>query len=137
MWLGEYKLGDRLPLNLWVRSSSAPTLPDDPPRAIVSSTSAQVESLLMPVKDQLNETALFFTQVCLDGKYSTGMHLVQYIYQLSSTVTSEIHTFNILGGGDDDGTGIAMEYFSVSPSEYLLVQSDNGNLIRRKNPRLT
>jgi hypothetical protein len=104
MWIGEYTLGDRVPLTLWVRSSDAPTVPDDPVRAIISSATAQVESLLLPITD---------------------------------VVKSELHRFVVLAGGNANGTGIATEYFAVSPSSYILVQNDNGTLIRRKNPSIS
>lgn len=134
-WLGEYKLGDRLPLQLWVRSSDAPTLPDAPPRAIVmSSAGDQIQSKLLPIHDTKSTTALFLSEICLDGKYATGAHVVQFLYTISSVVMSELHRFNITAGGNVNGTGMAMEYFSVSPNEFLLVQNDNGSLIRLRNP---
>lgn len=137
-WLGEYKLGDRLPLVLWVRNGSGvPTLPDDAPRAIVSNDTEMIESKLLPIHDKSNTTALFLSDVNLDGKYDTGNHTVQYLWESNGTVLSAMQYFTILGGGDPQGTGIAMEYFAVNPTKYLLVQSDNGTLVRRKNPRIS
>ena len=137
-WLGEYQQGDRLPITIWVRNASAvPTLPDDPPRAIVYNSTEQVESLLLPIIDTSNATALFHYDINLDGKYGTGWHTLQILYEMSSVLKSEIHDFNILAGGDGNGVGIAMEYFSVSPITYLVVQNDVGQLIRRKNPRVS
>jgi len=137
MWIGEYQLGDLLPVVLWVRSGKTPTLPDAPPRAIIYSSTAQVESFLLPIVDQREETAIFHRQAALDGKYSTGQHVIQLVYAISSVVKAEIHRFNVLPGGNANGTGIAMEYFAVQPIRYLLVQNDSGALIRRKNPVLT
>jgi hypothetical protein len=138
MWIGEYQQGDRLPLVLWARTpAGTPTLPDDSPRAIVSSSTGPVLSKQLPAQDQSNSTALFLSDLNLDGRFGTGLYTVQYIWKISSTVYSSIDTFNILGGGDANGTGIAIEYFSVNPNKFLLVQTDNGTLIRRRNPRIT
>jgi hypothetical protein len=136
-WIGEYQLGDRLPLTLWVRSSDSPTLPDNPPRAIIYSGTKQIENFLLPVVDQPNETALFRTIVNLDGKYSTGKHLVQFIYALSSVIKSEVDSFEILPGGNVNGTGLSMDFFTVNPNRYVLVHTDIGSLVRRKNPMVT
>lgn len=137
-WIGEYQLGDSLPLRIRVTDANgAPTLPDNPPRAIVSSSGGQVESLLLPIRDRSDETAFFQTTVILDGKYETGKHSIQYLFTISGTQKSTLDEFNILPGGDPTGTGIAMEFFGVSPNRFLLVQNDGGQLVKKKNPRIT
>jgi len=125
------------PLQVVCFSGDVITRPDDAPRAIMWDNSGIIESVRMPICDKRNTAGRFRHFINLDGKYSAGHHWVQYMYQISSTVRSKIESFQILGGGNVSGSGISMEYFGRPPNAYVLVQTDGGVLVRRKNPQVT
>lgn len=136
MYAGNYQLGDLYPLQVLCTASDASVLPDDAPRAVVYDNTGVVESTLMPVTDSRNTTGRFHFLVNLDGKYSVGYHWVLYQYYVSSTLHTKLESFEIVAGGDVNGSGISMEYFRRPPNDYVLVQSDTGVLYRRKNPEV-
>lgn len=136
MYLGEKQQGDLLSLQVYTTSSGVGVLPDEPPRAVVIGESGQVESHLLPIDDERNVTGRFLHLVPLDAKYSEGRYWIQYYFQTSGTTVSEIHSFVIVPGGDPKGTGIAMEHFRRPPNDFILLQTDGGFLLRKKNPEV-
>ena len=116
--------------------ATASVEPTDAPRAIVYSTSGIVESRLIPVLDSRNVTGRFWLCIPLDSKYSAGYYWVQYLYVVSGTTKSEIEAFSIRAGGNIRGTGISMEHFRRPPNDYILLQTDGGVLLRKKNPEV-
>ena len=136
-WLGELMIGDLLPgavLCTAVAQDGVPTLPDASPVLTVYSDSGIVESRKIPMDDSRGITGRFRYLFNLDGKYSTGQHWILVQYQISGTVKMEMFGFEIVGGGGVNGTGIACEFFRSTIPDYLIVHTDNGTLLRKRNP---
>lgn len=137
MYLGEFQLGDMLPVSMWCLSGDTPTNPDAIPNVTVWSTTAIVETVSIPIFDQNNITGFFRHLLNLDGKYSTGKHTVISRYTMSGVEKVEKSDFEIIAGGDASGAGIAMEYFRPGIPAYVLYQADTGVLLRKKNPSVS
>lgn len=132
-----YQLGDQIPLSVrTVSSTGVPTEPDAAPRAIVYSSAGIVDSVELPIDDRKNVTGYFRYLYPLSSKYSAGLHTIQLLWKVSGTVYSEIMSFEIAAGGDASGAGIALEYFRAPAASYVLYQTDQGELKKKKNPRV-
>jgi hypothetical protein len=136
MYRGEFQLGDLLSLQLQTTSAGAGAEPDDAPRAFVYSPSGIVESHLLPVTDERNVTGRFWICLPLDSKYSTGYYWIHYLYVMGGVTKSTLESFEIVAGGDSKGTGISMEHFRRQPNDFVIVQTDGGFLLRKKNPEV-
>lgn len=132
MYTGELQLGDLLTLQIYTES-----LPDDPPTANVYSSTGRVGSYLLPIHDARNVTGRFWYCIPLDSKYSVGQYWVHYLWEISSVTKSSVSAFRIVAGGDSNGTGISMEHFRRPPNDFILLQTDGGLLLRKKNPEVT
>lgn len=137
MFRGTYQLGDLFALQLLAMGANASVEPTNAPRAIIYSTSALIESRLMPVSDSRNVAGRFWFCIPLDAKYAAGYYFVQYLYIVSGTTKSVLESFRILAGGDAKGTGISMEHFRRPPNNFIILQTDGGLLLRKKNPEVT
>jgi hypothetical protein len=136
MFLGYYQLGDLLPVSVWtLDSASTPTVPDDVPVVHVYDSSGDViTARLLPVIDPAKITGYFQYRINLDAKFSTGYHTVMVNYVISSANYARIHHFEILGGGNSQGVGMAMHFFKQPAADYVLLQTDTGSLKRLRNP---
>ena len=137
MYRGEYQLGDLFALQLFTDSSGTPTNPTSAPRARVYSSSAFVEDHLLPITDSRNVAGRFWFCIPLSSKYSAGYYFVQYTYVISGTTKSTMESFRILAGGDSSGTGISMQHFRRPPDDFIMLQTDGGVLLNKKNPEVS
>ena len=137
MYVGEMQVGDLLTLQIYTTSGGAGALPDDPPRATVYSTTASIESHLLPIHDERNVTGRFWHCIPLDSKYSEGQYWVHYIWSVSGVTKTSVEAFRIVAGGNQRGTGISMEHFRRPPNDFILLQTDANLLLRKKNPEVT
>lgn len=137
MDMGRYILGDTIGLSCWCRDSSAtPTEPDQAPVAVITSESAHVTTLRLPIHDRYGVTGYFHLPLVLDNRFAAGQYVVTYQYVVGGTAGGDVSTFEIVGGGHTDGPGIGLFYYRRPTSDYCLIQTDGGRIIRRRNPRL-
>ena len=138
MYIGEFQLGDLLPLQLYTKTvGGVGTLPDDPPRAIVCSTSGQVESHLLPTTDERSTVGRFWHCIPIDARYVEGQYWIQYLYVVTGNIISTLESFRVVPGGHERGTGVSMTHFRRPPNDFILMQTDGGLLLRKKNPEVT
>lgn len=134
---GRHMLGKRLSLAVRCRDSSGvPALPDQAPVALVYSGSALVLSLRLPIRDRQDLTGWFAGSLLLDSRFATGRYRIVYQYAVSGTAGGDTDCFEIVQGGQADGAGLALIYYSRPASDFCLLQADSGRLLRRRNPRL-
>lgn len=136
MYIGTYRLGEMVPLIVQcVDGSGTPGEPDEAPRAFVASTSHVVMKQL-PVLDKTGIDYMFGYPLSLDGQFSVGRYTIDVTYKISSTLYSKTESFEIVAGGDSRGRGIAMTYFKPHGTAFVLMQTDAGKLLKKKNPRV-
>jgi len=137
---GRYKLGDHVPLLLLTRSASGtPTLPLDVPYAKVwDNTGTLVHNFFMPIADRFAVTGLFTHNMRLGGRFPTlGMYRVVYFYNLSGSYHgTDEDTFELIAGGDNDGTVISDYFYNRPFASFVVQQLDSGKLVSGRNPRI-
>lgn len=134
---GRHPLGSRLLLGVrCLNGSGTPTLPDNAPVALVYSSTGLVASLRLPVVDRQDVTGWFAQPLLLDSRFAAGPHRVVYQYSLSGTAGGQSDHFEVVPGGHADGAGLAVSYYSRPASDFVLLQTDSGRLLRRRNPRV-
>lgn len=136
-WRGRYQLGDIVPLGVRATNGSGtPTVPDQAPVATIVSDSAQVLTLALPIVDRYGITAWFSYPLHLSGIFAAGTYRVVYDWVIGGTAYGSEDTFEIAAGGDGEGAGLSMFWFGRPTSDFLLLQTDGGRIIRRRNPRI-
>lgn len=138
-YLGRYRLGEIVPIILQTLDDSlTPTNPTNAPVAVVyDSSDSAVRSVKLPIMDQADVTGLFHYPLSLDNVFSAGTHEVIVHFTVGSTIKVVILSFEIVAGGDYDGSGIEMYYFRHPLRNYLLLQTDAGLIRKLRNPRAT
>jgi hypothetical protein len=138
-YLGRFSRGQVVTLTLrCVDAAGAPSLPDAAPLAEVWGESSLVDTFKVPVADRHGVTGYFALPVHLDGRFpETGFLAVVYHYQLSGVHFVKGDGFEVVPGGTVDGAGVGMFYAGgLAGADYVLVQTDRGSVLRKRNPRL-
>lgn len=135
-FLGEYQLGDRVPLSLvTVNADDTPTLPDAAPQADIYSGSALVASVRLPVLDLTRQ--VFGLRLPLASGFATGAYDVAFRWLLSGTENGATARFEVRAGGNAEGTVIGLTYFLPNLERPALVfQTDAGFVGAYRNPRV-
>lgn len=139
MYLGDYQLGDRLPLEVFCQTAAGlPVEPDDAPVATVyaGSSTTSVVSLALPPSDRFGAAGLFQQTVHLDGRFNTGRYNVLFSWLASGSPRVSLARFLVLPGGDARGAVIALAFYQQPQAQFLVHQTDAGRLLRGRNPRL-
>ena len=134
---GRYQLGSFLPLTLLCRNSSyTPVVPDDVPRVnIWDASGAKVLCQDMPVLDRYNQTGLFQLQVRIDSTFTTtGIYTAEYQFTLSGSGKIHLDTFEIIPGGNANGSIISIFDYTRPQAKYLVNQADSGTISLSRNP---
>ena len=133
--LGRHQIGTelRIPL-LFVDADDEPVAPDSAPTVEIWTGGVKVVSDLMVPIDREILTGLFG---CLLFLRSLDVGLYQAIkrWTSGSYFGVEIDYFEIIPGGHDDGSVIAMYYFDTPTARFLVHQLDSGRLKPGKNPK--
>lgn len=136
MYLGRFPLGReiRIPA-LCVNAQLVASFPTTAPELDVFGPLGKIYSgLLMPVRDRSRATGLFYRQVLLNARFSTGKHQAVIRYQIGSYEGQVNHTFDIIAGGDDEGAVIAMHWYERPNGAFIVRQLDSGKIVKGRNP---
>ncbi len=138
MYHGRFLQGSRVPLSLLTKNSThVPTAPDDAPVAVISRAGSLIQSIRMPVQDRFAQTGWFQYPLLLGSLFPAGQYRVVYQYVISGTAYGDVGSFEVVGtAGHPDGAGISMIWYARPTSDFVLVQTESGRIIRRRNPRL-
>lgn len=136
MHLGRFRQGDTVPY--WVlctNSSGVPTDPDSVPVAETYSSSANVESLKVPILDRARTTGFFGGEIFLGSGYTEGEYTLTVRWQISSHQGVSLFRFEVLPDGNSSGQVIAMHGFVRPQARFVVNQRTSGQLYKGKNPR--
>jgi hypothetical protein len=138
MFIGHYVLGQKLPLRIaTVNGAGAPVEPDDTPvAAVIDGDGSAVARYQVPARDPHIMSGWFERRVDLHSAYSTGRHTIIYTYFVDDLPFGRIEEFEVIAGGDGAGTGVGLYYYSQPQADFLLLQTDTGQLKTRRNPRV-
>ena len=132
-----YQLGDVVPLACLTKNGSGtPALPDDSPVARIYSDNAPVATLSLPIADRYQRPGFFELPLLLDARFAVGRCSVVYQWAIGGVKGGDIDYFEVVAGGDQDGAGLALYYFERPTSSFVLLQTDAGRIVRRRNPQL-
>ena len=138
MYRGRYQLGSIVPLSVWCRTSAdTPTAPSNcPSMQVFNDSGTRVASLLIPIHDRYAVTGFFLYPLSLDHRFATGRYRVVYHYTVSGATKMEEDEFEVVAGGSVDGQAMNMYYLSLPQSNYVLLQTDTGRVLKLRNPKL-
>jgi hypothetical protein len=131
-----------LPIVLKTRNSShvitAPTSTSDKaPIGAVYSASGKIASIKLSPVDRSTVTGLFAYRLKLDqGSYTSGQYLVAITYTVGSgAYTGSVEfTFQIVDGGNANGSVTSMCEFLRPEAEHIVFGLDVGNVYDGRNP---
>lgn len=138
-WLGHYQIGDTVPIGFRaVNGSGVGVEPDAAPQASLFRDANLIVTVKVPIVDRYGTTAWFAERLFLDGRFLTaGTYQVLYHYLLSGTPYLEADEFQILAGGSPVGHSMSMFFaHGMAAADYVLVQTEAGQILRKRNPRI-
>ena len=136
--LGRYQLGQEVPLALQCLLGDAPDTPDSHPTFEVRADASASWTIYNRIAaDEQGITVGFFRQpMMLDARFAAGRYTVRFRWQDSgANHRTEMHSFQVLPGGNADGAIIAMHHAERPQGRFLIMQTDTGLLKRGLNPR--
>lgn len=139
MYLGDFQLGDRLPVAVLCTSAAGlPQSPDEAPFASFchADDTTPALSLALPPADPLNATGLFMLTVHADGRFKEGDWTANVSWTVSGSPRAELRRFTILPGGHKDGSIVAMHHYRRPHADFLIQQTDGRKLLRGQNPTI-
>lgn len=136
MWLGRYRIGDRLGLSVLSKSKSgAPVQPSALVQAFTyDSSGAVVEAVPLHPKDRFGGNWDFTASLKLSASYTPGHYSVVYQWAVSAALFSRLDTFEVLSGGDADGQVIALASVPRPEANFVLYQTEAGDVKSGRNP---
>lgn len=137
-YLGRYQLGVEVPLSVrTTNSAGSAALPAACPSIDVYSDSAKVVSgKQIPISDRYGVTALFRHGLFLSQLYTAGRYEVAYRWVIGSYEGGQVDTFEVLAGGDGDGSVISMYHLRKPQASWIVQQRDSGKIMKGRNPRV-
>ena len=137
-YLGRLRLGEFLPVRLnCLNATGVPTDPVEAPLADIFIDTTKIISFRIPIEDKWKTVGQFQHRFFLGAIYSVGHGAVHLTYKIGSTHFAEIQQFDLIAGGDEAGSAIALHHFVPAHADFLLEQTDSGRLLRRRNPRVS
>ena len=140
MYRGRLRLGDEVTIGcLCVDGNGTPTLPDDCPTAkIFNPAGVAVFRQKIPIHDRYAQTGYFQQNVYLGPAFAIGLYTVGYAYSIGgSTFGLDEDNFEIVPGGDPDGTTESLFFYHRPQADYIVQQLSSGKIKRRRNPRVS
>lgn len=138
-YLGDFQLGDRLPIKvLCTNAAGLPISPDEAPTAsfYAAGSATAAFSVALPAADPTDATGLFLLAVHLDGRLSEGNYAVQLAWTVSGSPRAELRKFTVIPGGNKDGAVVAMYHYRRPHADFLIQQTDGRKLLRGANPTI-
>lgn len=134
---GRFILGDTVLLSCLCRDAeNVPMKPDRAPVAVVTGDSALTLTMKLPIRDRFTLPGYFAYPLVLDSRFAVGHYTVGYQWVIAGTPYGSTGCFEVTGGGQADGPGLAMFFLHRPQSDWVLLQTDGGRMIRRRNPRI-
>lgn len=137
--LGKYLLGDKVPLILsTLTSSRVAAAPTAAPTARIykNAETATTAAPSLPIKAKGKATGLFAYEIVLNSTYSVGVWFVLLKWVVSGTTYKALYRFEIVTGGDADGTPVGLHYFDQRGINHIFWTTDQGTTQWGTTPRV-
>lgn len=138
MYLGEYRLGDTVPLLLrTVNAAGTPTEPNDCPQLVVWQGSTDLYRAELPIIERAVNAGTFSLGLFLGAGFAEGNCSIQYRYVLPSNyIGSSEDTFRIVAGGNADGAVTSMYFYDRPQAKFIVHGTETGRILKGKNPSI-
>jgi hypothetical protein len=135
--LGRYRLGQTVPLLLWVRDSDdSAAEADSPPVARVFEADGTLAgSFTLPALDRYGVDGLYGLPMRLGFGLDPGHFIVTYASLVGGRAFIAKAVFEIVRGGDASGAVISMFASDRPEASYVLAQVTSGRILQGRNPR--
>jgi hypothetical protein len=136
MWLGRYQVGHTIVLFLQCTDANeTPAAPTDAPQVkLWDPDGALVLAAKMPIFPQV--TGLFYYNLFLTDAYEEGNWNVTFDYSVSTYHGFQSDNFEMLPGGHLDGHVVGMYHYRRPQADFLVHQTEAGNIRKGQNPRV-
>lgn len=139
MYLGRFMQGQIIPLGVLVLDASKkPAVPDEAPHALVMLNDSVLGDFRLAIENKFRVTGLFALPLHVDSRFPQGHYNCQITWGIGGARRGELVTWDVIAGGDTTGQGISLYHYTppTSGSNYLLLQTDAGNIYKKANPRI-
>lgn len=137
MWLGRYQVGNTIVFLLQcVNEDGTAAAPDDAPQIKLWSPAGALTLVAkMPIFPQV--TGLFYYNQYLSGLLDEeGSWEATYRYTVGSYHGFQSDYFEMMAGGHLDGHVVGMYHYRRPQADYLVHQTESGNIRKGQNPRV-
>ena len=135
MYLGRYFQGQVVPFLVQTRNlAGTPTLSDNPPFIDFHGDAGKISQVQMPILDRYVVTGLFLYPLFLNASFPAGRYRATYFYKTSDYHGLSTDVFEVVAGGDADGSIITQAYWQRPEATYLVQQTEADNILLRRNP---
>lgn len=137
-YLGRFQVGTTVALFAHCHiANSTPATPDDCPQfRVKASDDTYPAAALMTVLDKYGTTGLFWYPLFLDASFPTGQCRVTYSFNVGNFFGLEQDIFEVVPGGDADGTVTGMHYYARPHADFIVRSRETGTIARGRNPRV-
>ena len=140
--LGRFQLGDWIPFGVNCKTAAfvagAPTTA--PTLTVFDSnfaTTGLPAGVRLPPKGDPIVTGQFELERQLDSNYSAQMYTALIEYTIGAHSGTELHTFEVVGGGNSAGNYVGLHYYDQPHVRFMIGQLDGGTLEARRNPQVS
>ena len=140
-YLGRFQLGNWLNIRLQCTDiNDTPAMPVDAPHLTIRrmSDGVVVYSKEMPVVEKEGTAiGLFEARVRLGSAFAGGGHTVQMAFTVGADTFIQNHGFDIVAGGNVNGTALSSHYYRRPDANHILYQVEAGRIMQGSNPRIS
>ena len=135
MYLGRYFQGQVVPILVrTIDGSGTPSLSDNPPFIDLRRDGALIRQVQAPILDRYVSTGTFVYPLRLDASFTAGRYTATHFYRAGAYYGLDSDVFEIVAGGDSDGSIITQFYWKRPEAIYLVQQTEAENILLRRNP---
>ena len=139
MHFGRHRQGEHVTLFCVTRNAAGTaTVPTNAPQAVIFNTAGtKITQFRVPVTDKAGQTGVFTHALRLNSDYGTvGVYSVIFYYNILTFAGVDLNTFEIVAGGNADGSVIGLYYYDRPHGKFIVRQLDSGTVTQGRNPRL-
>lgn len=138
-YLGRFMQGQEIPLAVQVLDANrAPALPEDAPHALVLFNEAVLGDFRLHIINKFRVAGLFGLSLPVDSRFPIGRYHCQITWPVGGSKIGTLLAWDVIAGGDPKAQGISLYHYTppTSGSSYLLLQTTEGSIYKKANPRL-
>lgn len=137
MYLGQHQVGKTLDLYLQCTDADGvKAMPTYVPFIKVWIGSSLIIAAEMPLVDKNIQVGLFRFPLFLGVGFSAGHGTAEMHYRVGNKIGMELRTFEIVAGGHVSGQVLGSFFYRRPQANFIVYQTESGEIRRGKNPRV-